>query len=258
MESVAKGANAVRPKLEVCVDTAAGLCAAVAAGADRIELCSALALSGLTPSQGLMKLAKSLDCTVYVMIRPRAGDFVYDAQELDLMRRDIDAVWGAGLDGVVLGASLANGALDEAALAVLLDQSDGLGTTLHRAFDVTPDQAAALETAIDMGFERVLTSGGAASAPAGADRIAERVRQAAGRITIMAGSGVTAANAPDLVRRTGVREVHASCSAPAALSPASPEAITERLDLILGRDATRLRLTQSALVSDLVAALDGL
>lgn len=196
--------------LEVCVDTPAGLAAAVAGGADRIELCSALALQGLTPAPGLMALAAEAPIPIYPMIRPRNGDFCYDAGDLDHIRRDIDAVRRYGLAGVTIGANLPDGQLDLAALEVLVEHSRGLGMTLHRAFDLVPDMSVALEAAIALGFERVLTSGGALTAQAGAEQIAELVQQADGRIAILAGAGVRPSNVAELVRRTGVREVHGS------------------------------------------------
>ena len=204
-----------RPSLEVCVDTPNGLAAAVAGGADRIELCAALALHGLTPSPGLMAQAARAECPVYAMIRPREGDFVYGPLDVDVMKRDIDAVRGAGLAGVVVGANRPSGDLDDDILRMLIAQAAGMGVTLHRAFDLVPDFAVALETAIDLGFERILTSGGERSAPAGAARLAELVAQAAGRLSIMAGGGLNADNVADLIARTGVREVHGSCSGPA-------------------------------------------
>ena len=204
--------NSTHCLLEVCVDTPASLQAALEGGADRIELCSALALSGLTPSPGFMLRAGRLGRPAYAMIRPRAGDFCFSQAEIDVMRSDIDAVRGAGLPGVVLGACRADGALDEAALSRLVAHAKGLRLTLHRAFDLAPDPGAALETAIGLGFERVLTSGGAPTASAGAQRIAALVKRANGRISIMAGSGMTPANVTALVAMTGVNEVHGSFS----------------------------------------------
>lgn len=204
--------TADRILLEVCVDTPAGLAAAIAGGADRIELCAALALQGLTPAPGLMAQAAKAPIPIYPMIRPRNGDFCYDAGDLDHMRRDIDAVREYGLAGVVIGANLSDGQLDLDALEMLAEHSRGLGLSLHRAFDLVPEQSVALEAAIALGFERVLTSGGALTAQAGAQRIAELVRQADGRIGILAGAGVRPSNVAELVRRTGVREVHGSFS----------------------------------------------
>jgi copper homeostasis protein len=200
--------------LEVCVDTPAGLAAAIAGGADRIELCAALTLQGLTPAPGLMALAAASPIPVYPMIRPRNGDFCYDSRDLDTMKRDIDAVRAYGLAGVSIGASSPDGALDLKVLAALVEHAEGLGLTLHRAFDLVADQSAALEIAVEMGFERVLTSGGAISALVGAERIAALVDQARGRIGVLAGAGVRVSNVADLVRSTGVREVHGSFGGP--------------------------------------------
>ena len=189
--------------LEICIDGADGLIAAVAGGADRIELCSALALGGLTPSPGLMTLAARAPVPVYAMIRPRAGDFVFSPAEIDQMRREIDAAREAGLAGVVLGASEPGGALDEALLARLAAHAEGLGRTLHRAFDLVPDRAAALETAVALGFERILTSGGAAKAGDALPELAALVKQAAARISVMPGSGVRPDNAAAIIAATG-------------------------------------------------------
>jgi len=198
--------------LEVCVDDAHGLAAAVEAGADRIELCSALAVGGLTPSAGLMALAKPPPTPVYAMIRPRPGDFVFSPAELDVMRRDIDAVRAASLAGVVLGASLSDGRLDERMLTKLAGHAAGLGMTLHRAFDLVPDFEEAMAIAAELGFERILTSGGARNAPEAVDRLAQLVDLAAGRLSIMPGSGINPDTIGELLPRLKVTEVHSSCS----------------------------------------------
>ncbi len=202
----------MRPCLEVCVDSVAGLEVATAAGADRIELCSALNLGGLTPSYGLIAQAAAQQVPCFVLIRPRAGDFCYGLRDIEVMRRDIDCVRSMRLAGVVIGASLADGRLDEGALAVLLEHAAGLPAVLHRAFDLVPDDHVALEAAIRLGFRRVLTSGGAVSAVEGAARIQKLVKEAGGRIEVMAGAGLTPENVTHFVRRTGVMAVHSSCS----------------------------------------------
>lgn len=198
--------------LEVCVEDAAGLQAAVDGGADRIELCSALSVGGLTPSPGLMALAGKAGIPVYAMIRPRPGDFVFDAGDMDVMRVEIEAARSAGLAGVVLGASRPDGSLDKEALRTLADHAHGLGLTLHRAFDLVPDFAEAVEIAVDLGFERILTSGGAKRAADGVDALAGIVAAAKGRISIMPGSGVTLETVGGLLSRLPVSEVHSSCS----------------------------------------------
>jgi len=200
--------------LEVCIDDLAGLEAAVEGGADRIELCSALALGGLTPSAGLMEVAATFDIPCNAMIRPRAGDFVYSEEEIDVMLADIVAARNAGLAGVVLGASLPDGRLDRFVLETLAKAANGLDLTLHRAFDLVPDFTEAVEIAVKLGFARILTSGGARTAIEGRQGLAQAVAAAKGRISIMPGSGVSADNAADLLA-LGVTELHASCSAPA-------------------------------------------
>jgi copper homeostasis protein len=198
--------------LEVCVDTAEGLAQAVAGGADRIELCAALAVGGLTPSAGLIALAARCGVPVVAMIRPRAGNFVWSEAEVGMMEAEIAAVRTAGLAGVVLGASLPDGRLDVPVLRRLVDASDGMETVLHRCIDLATDMGAALEEAAALGFDRILTSGGEKTAEAGAARIAALVKQAAGRITVMPGSGVTPCNAA-MLKGLGITELHASCSA---------------------------------------------
>ena len=199
-------------KLEVCVDDADGLYAAIEGGADRIELCAALSVGGLTPNPGLMALAGPPPVPVYAMIRPRPGDFIFSTADLDVMRRDIDAARDAGLAGVVLGASLADGRLDASMLIKLTGHAAGLGMTLHRAFDLVPDFAEAMEAAVELGFERILTSGGAKSAPQAIDRLTEIIERAAGRLSIMPGSGVTLDTVDALLGKLAVGEVHSSCS----------------------------------------------
>ncbi len=197
--------------LEVCVDSAEGLYSAIEGGADRIELCSALELGGLTPSQALMELASTVPIPVYAMIRPRAGSFCFSAEDEVIMAADIGNARNAGLAGVVLGASLADGSLDVTLLERLIAEAKGLGTTLHRAFDLVPDAETALEQAIALGFERILTSGLSLTAEEGLDNLRHLAGKAGKRISIMPGSGVSAGNVGRIIEATGATEVHASC-----------------------------------------------
>lgn len=215
------------PLLEVCVADAESLTAAIAGGADRIELCSALELGGLTPAPGLMRLAAKAPIPVYAMVRPRSGDFVFTPDELDIMRADLDAIRGAGLAGAVIGASRRDGTLDADMLRHLRDHARGLGLTLHRAFDLVPDFAAAVETAIELGIERVLTSGGARSVPEGMAALRSIHATARGRISIMPGGGLTAQNVGALLKAVPVTEVHSSCS----LSRVTPDQRAVELNL---------------------------
>jgi len=159
----------------------------------------------------MMQAAAHLDIPAYAMIRPRSGLFHFSADEVDIMCADIVTAREVGLAGVVLGAQGADGGLDPTVLRRLLDAAGALPATLHRVIDVVPDPLAALEQAIDLGFERVLTSGAAPEAPKGRDMIRAMVARADGRISVMPGCGLVAENVADLVRTTGVREVHAAC-----------------------------------------------
>jgi copper homeostasis protein len=200
--------------LEVCVDSAEGLAAAVEGGADRIELCSALDVGGLTPSRGFMALAAKVPVPVYAMIRPRAGSFVFGTADIEVMMSDIDAARESGLAGVVLGASRTDGMLDIDLLKLLAERTGEMGRTLHRAFDLVPDPVEALDQAIELGFERILTSGLSVKAADGLAVLRDLVGQAQGRISMMAGSGIGPANVAAIVAETSVSEVHASCRLP--------------------------------------------
>lgn len=203
--------------LEVCVDDVAGLDAAIKGGADRIELCAALSVGGLTPSVGLMEKAASCGVPCHAMIRPRSGDFNFSAGEVNVILSDIMAARKVGLTGVVLGALTEAGDLDRPALSRMVAAAGPIALTLHRAIDVTSDPVGAIGTAVDLGFHTVLTSGGARTALEGVETLARMQQAAAGRTAIMAGSGVTSDAIPRLAA-TGVQMFHASCRVPAPAS----------------------------------------
>ncbi|MDX2322225.1 MAG: copper homeostasis protein CutC [Moritella sp.] len=197
--------------IEVCVDNIESLETAQQAGADRIELCSALALGGLTANAGFVQ--KSLDLAtipLYAIIRPRAGDFIYSEQEVDIMVSDIKFMKLLGIQGVVIGALTPEGNIDESALKRLMTASRDIGVTFHRAFDLCNDPKQALEILINAGCERILTSGQQAKAEQGCDLIRELVIQAGDRISIMPGAGVTPENAEKIINLTQVTELHLS------------------------------------------------
>jgi copper homeostasis protein len=197
--------------LEIAANSVASALAAQAGGADRIELCAALELGGLTPSYATIALARDrLRIPIYVLIRPRAGDFLYNEHEFETIQRDIEACRSLGCDGVVIGALDADGSIDAARCRALVAAAGKLGVTFHRAFDMTRDQARALEDIVALGCERVLTSGAATTALAGSSLIRQLVAQAGDRIAIMAGAGVDAGNIVVLRTNSGAREFHAS------------------------------------------------
>ena len=197
--------------LEVAANSVASAIAAQAGGAGRVELCAALESGGLTPSHAQVALARErLRIPLYVLIRPRAGDFLYSDDECETMLRDIEACAALGCDGVVVGVLDADGDIDMARCSALIDAAGGLGVTFHRAIDVSRDPLQSLEGAIALGCERVLSSGAQASAPQGAGLLCQMIERAAGRIVVMPGAGLEAGNIAALRQATGAREFHAS------------------------------------------------
>lgn len=195
---------------EICVETPVALRSA-APFADRIELCAALDLGGLTPDAGLMRLAAELDVETHILIRPRSSDFAMTSDDLAVAVGSIHAAKDMGLKGVVIGAE-SNGALDQSALETMINAANDMNVTLHRVIDVIDVISAALECAIDLGIERILTSGGKKTAVEGAARLAELHRQANGRIELMAGSGINSQTLPHLLAQTPITSFHASCT----------------------------------------------
>ncbi|MBL4603512.1 MAG: copper homeostasis protein CutC [Emcibacteraceae bacterium] len=196
---------------EVCVDTIQGAIDAVANGADRLELCDALGIGGTTPSAGIMQRTAKLGVPIYAMIRPRGGDFIFNFEDMDVMLHDIDRCRHYGMSGIVIGMTHENGALDIEKLRRLIDHADGMGVTLHRAFDVTPDTSEALEQAIDLGIERILTSGQQETALEGALKIKTVIDEADGRISIMPCSKINPSNLESLFKIFKTSEIHSSC-----------------------------------------------
>lgn len=195
--------------VEACVETATQA-AAAASGADRVELCRQLDVGGLTPGlDDIVATRAALHIPLHVLIRPRAGPFGYSPGEIDAMADAISAAKAAGADGVVIGALTPSGGIDDAAMRRLLALSRPLSVTFHRAFDEIADQPAAVAALGTLGVNRVLTSGGMPTALAGADRLRALVEAAAGRLAVMAGGSVRPENVAELVRRSGVAEVHA-------------------------------------------------
>ena len=196
--------------VEAAVETVDAAVAAERAGADRLELCADLANGGTTPSLQLLDaVIVATALPVQVMVRPRAGNFVYSDAEIELMISSIELISARKPFGIVTGVISVDGQLDLPSTERLLKAARTMPVTFHRAFDRIANQLDALDELIDLGVERVLTSGGAATASEGAEQIAALVERAGGRIIILAGGGVRAHNVRDIIARTGVREVHA-------------------------------------------------
>lgn len=200
---------------EVCIDSVEGALAAQQGGAQRVELCDNLVEGGTTPSNGTIELACRLaTLDVNVMIRPRGGDFVYSDLEMDVMKADILAAKKCGANGVVFGLLQPDGRIDKRRTRELIELARPMSVTFHRAFDLCRDPGEALEDLIELGVDRLLTSGQKADALSGADCIRSLVEQSKGRVIIMAGGGVNEKSLPLITARTGVSEVHFAARLP--------------------------------------------
>lgn len=197
--------------VEICVDSLQSALAAEKGGASRIELCDNLIGGGTTPSAGMIELArKYLTIDINVMIRPRSGDFCYSALELEVMKRDIEIARKYGVNGIVIGVLKPNGEIDANMMKELIQLSRPLSVTFHRAFDMAKDLFESLDILIDLGVERILTSGKESNALQGVDLIRELVKRAEGKIIIMPGAGINEENVRDLIYNTRVKEIHLS------------------------------------------------
>ena len=196
--------------IETCIDTVYSCHQAIKGSANRIELCSALGLGGLTPSASMIAYAQEkLDASIAVMIRPRSGDFLYDDDEFELMKRDIEYCKQIGVDSVVLGLLTASGEVDKERTKRLVEVAGDVKVCFHRAIDMTPDILEATQAIVDCGCRRVLTSGGFATAVEGIENIKQMQSEFGNSIDIMVGGGISSANA-NLFKPLGIRNFHLS------------------------------------------------
>lgn len=240
--------------LEVCAGGLDSALAAAEGGAARIELCSGLADGGVTPSVGLIAAATAIKgLRTNVLIRLREGDFLYTPAEVEAMAADVDQCRRLGCNGVVIGALTPDGDPDIDACRRMMAAAGDMEVTFHRAFDLCRDPFSALEQLIELGCHRILTSGQAASAMEGAAMLRELNERAAGRIIILAGGGVNSGNAAELLRLTGVSELHASARA------SLPSAMRFRRGGVSmgvpGADEYSRKVTSAAEVAAIVAQL---
>lgn len=197
--------------MEVCANSVRSALEAQKGGAFRVELCDNLPEGGTTPSYAQIAIARRLlSIQVYPIIRPRGGDFLYDDLEFELMKEDIEMCKSLKCDGVVIGLLNADGTIDKKRSKILVDLAAPLKVTFHRAFDMCKDMDAALEDVIEIGCERILTSGGAISANQGIKKIEALIKRADGRISIMPGAGINTKNIKEIIEKTGAVEFHAS------------------------------------------------
>ena len=236
--------------LEICCGDIDSVVAAAQGGAHRVELCAALSEGGVTPSIGLIRTARQVPgVRLHVLVRPRGGDFVYSPAEVDCMIADIEAARAEGADGVVIGALTPDGEIDLPACRRMMAAAQGLSVTFHRAFDLCTNPLQALEQIIALGCNRLLTSGQAASAQEGIAMLRQLVNQAAERIIILPAAGISPENASEIIRGSGVNELHASArhTVASAMRHAAGEASMGAADDLSCRKVTAPHLVQAIL-----------
>lgn len=245
-------------QLEVCANSLTSALAAQEGGAIRVELCDNLGEGGTTPSHGQIQMTrKLLNIKLYVLIRPREGDFLYNDIEFEIIKADVRYCIEAGCDGIVIGILNADGTIDKPRCSELVQMAreKGLGVTFHRAFDMCIDMYQALEDIIGMGCERILTSGGKSTAIEGVNIIAHLIEKAAGRISIMPGSGVDETTVADLIHFTGATEIHSS-----ARKPVKSKMRYQNDHIILSNthiDEFSIMLTDAQKVKDIIRLANG-
>lgn len=243
--------------LEICADSVESALAAQRGGAHRIELCSGLIEGGTTPSSGLISTVRSrLSIPIWVMVRPRNGDFCYGPDDFETMEQDVLTAKQLGAEGVVFGILNEDGQIDLERTRRLVNLARPLKTTFHRAFDMSRDLGEALEAGVAAGVDRILTSGGEQRVEDGLPVVKALATRAAGRVVIMAGGGITESNAHHVIAATGVREVHASA---AALVASSMRHRNEKIAMgaLKGREYLRSVVVEEKVRRLVEAAMDG-
>lgn len=242
-------------KLEICIDSVESAIAAERGGAQRVELCSDLLEGGITPSAGLIAaVRRNISIGLWVMIRPRGGDFCYTPLEFEVMQQDIGHARALGADGLVLGILDPHARIDVQRTQQLVELAQSLPVTFHRAIDMTPDPVAAVRQVIAAGATRILTSGGASDALSGKATIAAMVHAAGDRVAIMAGGGVSPENIVDLAEATGADEFHSSARS-AVRSPVQFRKQGIAMGGVEDREYDRF-VTQEEIVRALLRALE--
>lgn len=238
-------------KLEICVDSYESILNAKNGGADRLELCSALELDGLTPTVGLVDIAvATTDIELFAMLRPRAGNFFYSELEFENIKQDILVLKQRKIDGFVFGALKSDGSLDLEMIEEVVKLAFPKKVALHRAFDYSSNGEDDIDKLIDMGIVRILTSGKKSKAIDGIDLISDLQARYGDRIEIMAGSGVNAKNIPEIYQKTGISNFHLSARIP------SKDKMVFRSGLSLGTD--QINIASFDLVKDAHKAISKL
>jgi copper homeostasis protein len=244
-------------QLEVCVESVESARAAEEGGAARVELCSSLIEGGITPSAGLIAMVRrNVKIAVHVLIRPRAGDFYYTESEFEVMQRDILLARQLGANSVAVGILDIDGRVDVPRTRALIEAAAPMQVTFHRAFDFARDPIEGLRDVISTGATRILTSGGATTAEQGSSVLRELVSKAGSSIAILACGRIRENNVADLIRATGVREVHANLATPLP-SPVGPRNSTPSLGSTQVAVDTRSMVLAEAVRAFLCAASAG-
>lgn len=236
--------------MEVCANSVTSALAAQLGGAKRVELCASLTEGGTTPSYGEIAMAKRLlDIEVFPIIRPRGGDFLYSDLEFDLMKEDVKICKALNCEGIVIGILKAEGTIDKERCTALIELAKPMQVAFHRAFDMTADLETALEDLIAMGIQRVLSSGGKATALEGAEILAKLIKQAGNRIAVMPGAGINLTNISAIIQSTGAKEFHGS-----ARQEISSAMVFRNVSLNMGVDTDEYNtsLTSAELVEKLL------
>jgi len=237
-------------RLEICSNSSYSALQAQLGGASRVELCQNLENGGTTPSYGQIKRTRELlDIGVHVLIRPRGGDFVYSNDEFEEMKQDVQYCKEIGCDGVVIGILLPNGDVDKDRCAELVKLAQPMTTVFHRAFDRCRDAEHALEDIIELGFDRILTSGLRNTAEEGKELLQLLIEQAQGRIEIMPGSGVEVTNVQHILQYTGAKSIHSSAK------EILPSSMLYESDVLAGMNEPTMRTSRKK-VEKLVEAIE--
>jgi copper homeostasis protein len=243
--------------VEICADSVSSAVAAHRGGAHRIELCSNLLEGGITPSAGLISTVRNMvPLALYVMIRPRGGDFCYPPDEFEIMEQDVVTAKQLGAEGIVFGILKEDGAVDVDRTRHLVSIARPLKTTFHRAFDMSRDFAASLDDLIQSGVDRVLTSGGEQNVEEGLPAVIQLVQHANNRIAIMVGGGIRESNVHRIITQAGVREIHASVTVHLP-SPMRHRNDKISMGLIKGREYQRVVVLEDRVRRLLQATVDG-
>lgn len=243
--------------LEICADSVESALAAQSGGAHRVELCSNLLEGGVTPSAGLIStVRRKLTIDLFVMIRPRGGDFCYTPEEFETMEKDVLMAKQLGANGIVFGILQENGDVEISGTRCLVEMARPLQTTFHRAFDMSRDLSKSLDDVIEAGAHRVLTSGGQQKAEDGITVIAQLVRHADERIALMVGGGITRSNVHHILEATGAHEIHASMRVRVS-SPMLHRNERISMGLAKGREYQRSRVLQEEVRRLMESANDG-